>query len=78
MCRTCALTQRRAQARIRRQAVRAALFAIGERLHETLDMEKITGLDRRRREARIARYADCVARGVPIAYEPRRRSQDEV
>jgi hypothetical protein len=78
MCRTCALAQRGARARERRRGVRATLFAIGERLHETVELEKITGLDRRRREERIARYADCVARGVPIVYESRRRSEDEV
>jgi hypothetical protein len=50
---------------------RTGLFSRGERRAEALDLAKISGKDLVLRHLRMARYAECVAAGLPIAFEPR-------
>jgi len=70
LCRECGLAGERLKSRVIRELYTQGVHQRGQRCRETGELKKISGRERLLRERRIARYARCVARGVPIEYEP--------
>jgi hypothetical protein len=70
LCRACGRERERSKSHAVRLRDGQGLYARGQRCQETAELKKICGRQRLLRERRIARYARCVERGVPIEYEP--------
>ena len=71
ICCECFWAYQRAKETIERMLFTKGVYRRGQRASESGDLKLITGRARLLRNRRIARYARCVARGVPIEYEPR-------
>ncbi len=70
LCRPCARVQKGERNRVLARVFYRGVYRRGERNAECAAMKMISGRERLLRDRRIVRYARCVARGVPIEYEP--------
>lgn len=71
ICWECGLDYQRRKGQARRNQYEHGVYRRGQRATDNGDLWKICGRARLLRERRIARYARCVERGVPIEYESR-------